>query len=430
MRPTKFKIKLLLAVLLLAAVYWLPTVNNSSASRIDELKEEITERSSQLELLQKEIDEYQNEIDKLGKKEKTLKNQIRRLNTTLKKLKTDIRITENKIETANLNIERLFIEINDKQNAITENKETLAETIREINDLDSRSLVEITLAHDNFSDFFNDLERLESFQKDINLTLQSLKALKNELESRKKEEQEEKANLKKMYGRLVDQKSLTGINKTKKDRLLKDTKNKESNYKKLLADRLKKKEALEREISDFEDQLRIEIDPSSLPKAGAGVLAWPLDKIKITQYFGKTPFATKNPQVYNGGGHNGVDFRASEGAPVKAAKSGTVVDTGNTDTACRGVSYGKWVLIRHANNLTTLYAHLSLIKVSKGESVILGQTIGYSGDTGYTTGPHLHFGVFASQAVSVGTLKSKVCGTNMKLPLAPHNGYLNPLSYL
>ncbi|MBU2109477.1 M23 family metallopeptidase, partial [Patescibacteria group bacterium] len=209
-----------------------------------------------------------------------------------------------------------------------------------------------------------------------------------------------------------------------------ETKNKEANYKKLLADRLAKQKALEEEIRDIEDQIRIEIDPKSLPPAVSGVLKWPLDQIKITQYFGNTPFATANPQVYNGMGHNGVDFRASVGTPTKSSKEGIVIETGDTDKQCRGVSYGRWVLIEHPNNLSTLYAHLSLIKVSKGQQVNTGQIIGYSGDTGYTTGPHLHFGVFASQGVKVDQIKSKICGTMLVLPVASRSSYLNPLSYL
>ncbi|MEK7614182.1 MAG: M23 family metallopeptidase, partial [Patescibacteria group bacterium] len=108
-------------------------------------------------------------------------------------------------------------------------------------------------------------------------------------------------------------------------------------------------------------------------------------------------------------------------------------DTGNTDNQCYGVSYGKWVLVRHTNGLSTLYAHLSLIKVSPGEAVQKGDILGYSGNTGYSTGPHLHFAVFASQAVHVSgptEYKSRICGTYLKIPVAPKSGYLNPLSYL
>ena len=192
------------------------------------------------------------------------------------------------------------------------------------------------------------------------------------------------------------------------------------------------KDAFERELLQFETQLNTVINAASLPKTGSGVLAWPLDQIKVTQYFGKTDFATANPQVYNGSGHNGVDFRASIGTKIKASSSGVVSGTGNSDLVRGCYSYGKWVLIKHPNGLSTLYAHLSLPTVSVGHEVATGETIGYSGNTGYTTGPHLHFGVYATEGVKVTTLTSKMSKNcvGAVIPVASLNAYLNPLSYL
>ncbi|HEY4508236.1 MAG TPA: M23 family metallopeptidase, partial [Candidatus Paceibacterota bacterium] len=109
---------------------------------------------------------------------------------------------------------------------------------------------------------------------------------------------------------------------------------------------------------------------------------------------------------------------------------GTVKGAGNTDTVCPGASYGKWVLIEHANGLSTLYAHLSLIKVSEGQEVATGETVGYSGETGYATGPHLHFTVYATQGVRIMNRKSAVCGGTYRMPIADLKAYLNPLKYL
>jgi murein DD-endopeptidase MepM/ murein hydrolase activator NlpD len=86
-------------------------------------------------------------------------------------------------------------------------------------------------------------------------------------------------------------------------------------------------------------------------------------------------------------------------------------------------------VVQHANGLSTLYAHLSQISVAKGQSVSTGQVVGYSGMTGYATGPHLHFTVYVS---SVLTFKQYTCkaGPTVTIPIAPPSGYLNPLSYL
>lgn len=88
------------------------------------------------------------------------------------------------------------------------------------------------------------------------------------------------------------------------------------------------------------------------------------------------------------GGHNGIDYGAAEGTPVQAAADGKVI------AAQRGSgtrSFGNYVKIDHGNGFVTLYAHLSRWTVSTGTQVKSGQVIGYSGSTGFSTGPHLHF---------------------------------------
>jgi len=85
-------------------------------------------------------------------------------------------------------------------------------------------------------------------------------------------------------------------------------------------------------------------------------------------------------------GHLGIDIAAATGAPVYAADSGVVVYAGSISGG-----YGLMVMIDHGNGFHTLYAHLSQIVVRCGSNVIQGQTIAYSGSTGNSTGPHLHF---------------------------------------
>ncbi len=407
-----------------------------SASRVDELQAKIDDNKTQIAAIQKEIDELQKQLDKTGSDAKNLKNQISQLETTIKKLQANIKLTKGKITQANLIIEDLNFGIQSKQDEIDSSKKALAEFIRSMNEAESESLIEILLANNIFSDFFGDLERIKDLQNNINVNLEQLKELKNDLQNQETEKEAEKKKLEDLNSSLADQKTLVESQNSQKNSLLKETQNKESLYKKQLAEQLAKQQALENEINAYEEQIRIEIDPNSLPKAGTGVLIWPIDSpIVITQYFGNTPFATQNPQVYGGKGHDGIDLRASIGTPIKSAKAGTVTAIGNTVSLCRGyqIGYGKWVLIKHDNNLSTFYAHLSLIKVSPGDSVETGQLIGYSGNTGYTTGPHLHFGVFATQAIAglkyIST--SSTCGgITMHQPIVPPNGKLNPLSYL
>ncbi len=83
--------------------------------------------------------------------------------------------------------------------------------------------------------------------------------------------------------------------------------------------------------------------------------------------------------------HEGVDFGTPNGTPVKAAKQGTVAFAG-----WHG-GYGKTVIVQHAADYETLYAHLDELLVNAGDRVPQGKILGLSGSTGYSTGPHLHF---------------------------------------
>jgi len=105
---------------------------------------------------------------------------------------------------------------------------------------------------------------------------------------------------------------------------------------------------------------------------GGGSLDWPLQGL-ITQYFS--------------GGHTGIDIGIPTGTPIRAADSGYVVFTGYSG------GYGKLVSINHGNGLVTNYAHCSAINVTEGQQVDRGEVIALSGNTGRSTGPHLHFEV-------------------------------------
>jgi len=86
--------------------------------------------------------------------------------------------------------------------------------------------------------------------------------------------------------------------------------------------------------------------------------------------------------------HNGVDIANDNGAPVLAAMSGQVAMIGYNS------NFGKYIIVRHADGFQTLYSHLSAFQVSKNERVNQGQLLGKVGNSGYSTGSHLHFSIF------------------------------------
>ncbi len=88
------------------------------------------------------------------------------------------------------------------------------------------------------------------------------------------------------------------------------------------------------------------------------------------------------------GGHTGIDYRANVGTPIAAAADGVVVIA--DENGWNG-GYGKTVLIAHGSNMTTRYGHMSDVRVTAGQRVSQGDLIGLSGNSGRSTGPHLHF---------------------------------------
>ncbi|KKW20801.1 MAG: Peptidase, M23/M37 family [Parcubacteria group bacterium GW2011_GWF2_50_9] len=410
--------------------FLLPVMHGGAVlgATISELQSKIAERNAAIESLEQEIADYQRQIETTGKETKTLQSTIKNIDLEQKKLGAEIKLTSNKIAAVNLRLEELGDAILVKEARIKDSRDALKEAIQNIAELERKTLVEILLGSDSLSTVWSATDDIERFERHIRTDLARTKELKVGLENAQTETETNRRRLLSLREDLSDKNQLLSQNRRAKADLLSVTKNREAEYRRILAERVAKRDAFERELLQFEAELRFTVDPSKLPPARSGVLHWPLDSITITQEFGNTAFAKSG--AYNGKGHNGVDFRAPTGTRVKAALSGIVKGVGDTDTVCPGASYGKWILIEHDNGLSTLYAHFSLIKVGEGERVSTGETIGYSGETGYATGPHLHLTVYATQGVRIMSRKSAVCGGSYTMPIADLKAYLNPLSYL
>jgi len=138
-----------------------------------------------------------------------------------------------------------------------------------------------------------------------------------------------------------------------------------------------------------EDQLLAEsnalsgvINGSSGGGGGTGSLIWPVSG-PVTSSFGWRIHPILGYRKF----HTGIDIGAGYGAPIHAADSGTVI------YATWMSGYGNVIIIDHGRGISTLYAHQSSLAVGNGARVSRGQTIGYVGSTGFSTGPHLHFEV-------------------------------------
>ncbi|MCK9379031.1 MAG: M23 family metallopeptidase [Candidatus Moranbacteria bacterium] len=123
--------------------------------------------------------------------------------------------------------------------------------------------------------------------------------------------------------------------------------------------------------------------------------------------------------AYGGKPHNGIDFGISY-ASIFTAEDGKVIGSGDNGK----YAYGKWIAIDHGDGLVTLYGHLSKKDVSKGDKVKKGEKIGTSGNTGNSTGPHLHFSVFDKDTFE--TTESKIVDGLY----IPTGASVNPMRYL
>ena len=119
---------------------------------------------------------------------------------------------------------------------------------------------------------------------------------------------------------------------------------------------------------------------------GRGSLIWPVNG-RITSNFGWRNHPIKKTRLF----HNGLDIAVPSGTPVKAAAAGEVVHSGWMN------GFGYTVIVDHGRGVETLYAHNSKVSVAKGSMVNKGQQVALSGNTGLSTGPHLHFGVLQNE---------------------------------
>jgi murein DD-endopeptidase MepM/ murein hydrolase activator NlpD len=403
-------------------------------SEVDALKTQITERGNRLKAIEEEIAQYKADLKKVGGQKNSLQKAINQLELERKKVQADIAYTQNKIDTANLEINRLSMEIDNTEEDIAKNKKAVSETLQTLNEIDSEPLIVALLEYDNLSDFWKKVDELQQFRTVVRDQITNLASHKVQLNQKHGATAEKRASLLALKAQYADQNQVLVGNKTEKSKLLSVTKNQEVNYQKLLKDREAARALVLKELRDFESKLQFILDPTTIPPKGTAVFSWPVENVIITQLFGGTEFAKQNSSVYGGRAyHPGVDFGVPVGTKIFAPLGGTVRAVGNTDLVAGCYSWGKWTLIDHPNGLSTLYAHQSVQSVVPGQQVGKGDVIGYSGNSGYSTGPHLHFTVYAKAGVSVrkfNEIKAVTSCGAATTPVAATDAYIDPMLYL
>lgn len=403
-------------------------------SEIDTLKNQINERGERLKAIEKEIAAYQSELKKVGGEKNSLQKAINQLELERKKVQADISYTQNKIGATDLEIHKIGLEIGAIEEDIVLNRSAISETLQSLNEIDNDSFIEVLLEYDKLSDFWVKIDELDEVRRVMRDEVDSLVSQEKLLTDKYETNTQKRADLVELREQYTDQNQVLVGNKTEKSKLLTATKNQEAEYQKLLKEKEAAQAQILKELRDFESKLQFILDPNTIPPKGTPVFNWPVENVIITQLFGGTEFAKQNASVYGGRAyHPGVDFGVPRGTKIFAPLSGTVRATGDTDLVPGCYSWGKWTLIDHVNGLSTLYAHQSVQSVVAGQQVKTGDVIGYSGNTGYSTGPHLHFTVYAKAGVSVrkfNEIKAVTSCGAATTPVAATDAYIDPMVYL
>jgi murein DD-endopeptidase MepM/ murein hydrolase activator NlpD len=398
----------------------------------EDLQKSIEDHNKQIEALNKEIAQYQQQLDATSAKKQTLQNTLAQLNLSIKKVTATVDLTKKQIASTQLEIRQLEEGISDKESSIQTNEDGLGESLRRVNEIETRSMALQLLSARSLTAAWKEADTYLTLQNAVREHIVELDNQKKVLTDTKTQREEKQKKLLSQKAQLVtEQGSLNATKKAQND-LLAQTKSQETTYQKIIADKRAQQASFENALNDLQARLNVAISQSDIPAGGKGILSWPLDKVRVTQYFGNTAFAQSG--AYNGKGHNGIDLAAPIGTPIKSSMGGTILASGNTDAVRGCYSFGKWVMVKHGNGLNTLYAHLSTVSVSQGQSVARGETLGFSGETGYATGPHLHYAVYVSSATQIMKLGdatvSKTPCAGAVMPIAPKDAYLNPLNYL
>lgn len=391
-------------------------VSGDSSDEIGKLNEEITQKKSKIEELEKDIEVYKQAIVAKRTEALTLKNHLAIMDDDIHAIELEIKKLQEEIDAVALEIENLKLDIRSQEEKIAEHKSTLEELLRILYRNDQKSILDIILENGSFSEYYNYSHSLVSLNSELTDAVQRIKDLKTSLEEKKTELEGKIAELGNLQIDFSTKKDTLLAQKESKADVLKQTQNDESNFQKLVSDVKSEQDAINSEIAAMSDTVRKRLEEQKqketnntnlnsdtgdlIAKAGTGVIDWPIESRRITATFHDPDYVYR--RYFE---HPAIDIATPQGTALKAADGGVVAIAKKLDWVKN--SSGKiiypaynFVLIVHENGLSTVYGHLSGVSVTEGEIVQKGQTIGRSGGLPgtagagrLTTGPHLHFEV-------------------------------------
>ena len=396
-----FFVALCLSMAFLMIVFSVPLIA-SAVEGVDEDSEEVSEEGSSDEDYKNQLADLQSQSTDLEKKKKELENKINNVKDQKKKqnaiissidekidlLNQEIALCEEKIDLSKKYINNKEKEIAHKTSNIEDSMQLFRERVRALymtggGYSDKANSVAMLLSSSSVSEFLTRNEFLKRINEhdselvhELQDELQALNEQKAVLEEEKKVLEQEQAELDTKVEELDAERAVA---KSSVQDLAAMQKEFEENYEEVAA--LSK--AIQEEIANVYKNLKT----SSEAYVG-GEMLWPVPGYyTISSYYGwrfdHTDFHTGN-DITGGGIH---------GAPVVAANTGTVIFTKYCPYNGKSYGYGTYIIIDHGGGITTLYGHLSAITVEVGDVVAMGEQIGNVGNTGWSTGAHLHFEV-------------------------------------
>lgn len=362
----------------------------------EEIEAQIKARTEQLQAVNQELQATQGQLNVVQNQKNTLQNQVKTLDTSIKQLNLNIRSDQLTTENLSDEISSLQLSLEEIGAGIQERKEAIADTLQALQQDDATPLLIMLIASRSLAEGFSEAHSLGSLRTQLSADVGTLNQLAGQYNDTLTDVSAKKEAVAAKVESLKSRKGIVEDEKAARAALLKETQNKESVYQQKVSALKAQQEALDSEIAQIEAQLRANLNPNVLPGAQRGLFSWPLADVRITQHFGE------RSSLYRGKPHNGTDFGAPIGTQIFAVADGVVTAMGNNDKSMTlKYQYGRHIMVKHGNNLSTLYAHLSSFRpgLVVGQAVKRGELIGYSGNTGYSTGPHLHLGVYYTPSV-------------------------------
>ncbi len=362
------------------------TGNRSWAVNYDEKIDRMEEKKKELN---SKVEEIKKEMKELAKDEKGTLEYIEKLDKKTSKMEKELEDVAEAIDITEEEIEEEQEQLKKAEETEKIQYATMKKRIKYMYENGNQDYVDIIFTSKNISDLLNRTEYVEKIGDYDKKMFVEYQNTKNEIEEKSKKLQYQLESLENYeYEQKEEKKALDELKKQKKEELKKYREQKK-NRKKEAEDYSKQAAKAEADVEKLLIEKQKEIDRINAVGGGSGTggdgtLEWPLGSPgRISSGFGKRKRPTAGASTY----HKGIDVDIAYGTPILAAGDGRVV------TATYSSSAGNFIMISHGNRLYTVYMHCSRLAVNVGDEVIKGQTIGYVGSTGISTGAHLHFGV-------------------------------------